>query len=113
MVVQRRPTNIDPIFWKPDDVYDFTQVDEDGLINGHEDYSFGYGDFETIADIESNDENEIDEETAEVELLPAASSFELISQTARVNLDGKHVIDVVIEVADLPGVEAYNVRLTS
>lgn len=41
------------------------------------------------------------------------SSIVIISQTVRSSPDGRQVIDVVIEVDDIPGVINYDVRVTA
>lgn len=51
-------------------------------------------------------------ESGESDKLPTPQTVTIISQTIRIAPDGSSLVDVVIEVEDIPGVTNYDVRIT-
>lgn len=70
---------------------------------------------EAVIDIQeetlSDDDSELDEPFIEQEL-DAPSSLTIVSQTVRTAPDGRQVVDIVIEVEDIPGALNYELRVT-
>lgn len=96
----RRTTYVDPIFYLPVEVEDFKLLNlensEEGEVDGSES---GF--------------NETAIEDGDGQLgLPAVDSIVVLSQMIRTLKDGSHVVDVVVEVEDIEGIEKYNIRLT-
>lgn len=56
--------------------------------------------------------NDIPAESGEVDKLPTPQTLTIVSQTIRIAPDGSSLVDVVIEVEDIPGVSNYDVRVT-
>lgn len=94
--VNREKTQIDPIFYKPEDVRDIEYLGEDFVDFGE----IGESDSGIGEVIDSRDPN----------ALPVADSITIISQTAHKDFTGNDVVDVVIEVADYDNVKAWNIR---
>jgi hypothetical protein len=55
------------------------------------------------------DDNVAEDDDAE---LPIPTAFTVVSQQVRISPGGGQVVDLIIEVEDLPGVENYEVRKT-
>ena len=47
------------------------------------------------------------------DILEPPGSFEILSQTVRTAPDGRQVVDIVIEVEDMPGAADYDFRITT
>lgn len=73
----------------------------------------GENDVELDIQLETLDDegSELDE-NASNDILEPPGSFEILSQTVRTGPDGTQVIDIVIEVEDMPGATDYDVRVT-
>ena len=101
--MSRNKTYIDPLFWSPEDVIDLVQD-----VNLDEEYVYSTsGEFSDEGDVEFID----DGDDAPITGLRAAESFTIFSQVIRTSADGKHVVDVVIEVPDYPGVKSYEYKI--
>jgi hypothetical protein len=73
------------------------------------------GDATADIDIQSetlDDDDSLTDDEAMVDVLEPPGSFQIISQTIRTGLDGSQVVDVVVEVEDVPGAVSYNVRVS-
>lgn len=72
-------------------------------------------DADTEIDIQSetydDDDSQIDDEDP-ANILDTPSSFTIVSQEIKTGLDGRQVVDIVIEVEDVPGADSYNVRVS-
>lgn len=56
--------------------------------------------------------NDVPVESGELDMLPTPQSIVIVSQTIRIAPDGSSLVDVVIDVEDIPGVSNYDVRVT-
>lgn len=56
--------------------------------------------------------NDIPTEGGDVDRLPTPQTLVIVSQTIRIAPDGSSLVDVVVEVEDIPGVTNYDVRVT-
>jgi hypothetical protein len=63
-------------------------------------------------DYEESTNNDVAVESGEVYKLPTPQTLTIVSQTIRIAPDGSSLVDVVIEVEDIPGVSNYDVRVT-
>lgn len=68
-------------------------------------------DFDLQDDSASEEESERDDKWGQEELQPP-DSMTVVSQTLRTAKDGSQVVDVVIEVPDVPGAVNYEVRIS-
>lgn len=76
-----------------------------------EDFPDPYADIDIQTETYEDEESELDEEFVGDELA-VPSTFEIISQTLRTGPDGAQVVDVVVEVEDVPGAVKYEIRIT-
>lgn len=110
------PLELDPNFFLPPNVIDMryvnTEEDSDsGLVRTES----GEVTSVTYDEVDSTDFQEDSESTdgdSEESTLPTPDSLTLVSQEVRVTADGKFVVDVVLEVADVSGAANYEVRVT-
>lgn len=105
---------IDPNFFLPPNVVDMRYVDleeadsntmrdSEGEVVGASYDEVSNAEFEAIP-TGSQDSSET--------MLPTPDSVSLVSQEVRVTADGKIVVDVVLDVADISGAVNYEVRMT-
>lgn len=102
-----RSTEIDPD--TPTPTADDTDAVDDGTT-GSADTGSGTGDGGVVYDPPTN--ADIPVESGESDKLPTPQTMTIISQTIRIAPDGSSLVDVVIEVEDIPGVPNYDVRIT-
>ena len=103
----RNKTYVDPNFYVPEYIEDFGTLDEETIDS---DGTMAAGTFGSN-EVWYNEPIDV-VSTGGVELQAPSSITVITPQVLRVNAAGVHVIDLVIEVPDLPGVEAYNIRIT-
>lgn len=90
---------IDPRFSKPPNVVDVRDASNvDGISY-----------YESIPDYNDFEEAEPQDQDA-VGIPMPPTSFSVVSQTVR-NVDGNQVVDVVLEVPDIPGVKQFDIRV--
>lgn len=96
---------IDPNFYVPDGLKNTTTVPKDDT-----------GDVDNAWDDDNYDlQNDVDDlidDDIITDRLPAPTSIQVLSQTIRTSSDGTQVVDVEIEVEDVPGAFNYEIRLT-
>ena len=107
-VASTQPAVLDPNFFLPPNVVDLRYLndnDTDGL----------YPDDDLVDDTESDSglpadgDSTVSDPTAS--LLPPAN-ITIVSQTVRPVSGGNYVVDVVIDVEDVPGITSYETRLS-
>lgn len=92
---------LDPRFFKPPNVIDIRDANS---RDGSDYYDDGPGDSgggtgsDPIVD-------------PEIEIPRPPTSFEVVGQIVRTQPDGSQVVDVTLEVPDMPGVKEYEVRV--
>jgi hypothetical protein len=112
MTSANQPVSIDPNFFLPPNVVDMryvdiegedtsTQRDDDGEIVGTNYDDVAIYDFEQFPTTDSASS-----------LLSPPDTVTFVSQTVRVAADGKFVVDLIIDVEDVPGVVRYDVSLS-
>lgn len=72
-------------------------------------------DSDTEIDVQSetyDDDSSQQDDEDPADTLDTPSSFTIVSQQIRTGLDGTQVVDIVIEVEDVPGANSYNVRVS-
>lgn len=94
---------IDPNFYIPDGLKNTTTTftDDDG-DNPWDDDNYDL----------QNDVDDLTDDDIITDRLPAPTSIQVLSQTIRTSSDGTQVVDVEIEVEDVPGAFNYEIRLT-
>lgn len=99
--VKRTTTELDPMFYIPEGVDEFVYDDRDF-------------DYDASAAEESIDDSfVVDDGDADYFDGPATPEIvEVISQTIRTTAAGNQVVDLVVEVEDLPGLSKYEFRVT-
>lgn len=107
-IVEKQPVVLDPNFFLPPNVVDVRYINDQDTA--------GFYGSDTVDD---SDETVLedpivdpDDGTTTPNVIDAPTTMTIISQTVRVNPDGAFVVDVVIEVEDIPGIANYDVRLT-
>lgn len=111
-VKQTQPVEIDPNFFLPPNVVDMRYVDIDEEGNSSTTRSEDTGEIISV-NYDEVDYSEFDSEpdTGTVPpLLSPPDSVTLVSQQVRVTDDGRFVVDVILEVEDMPGVINFDVR---
>lgn len=96
---QPRPEGLTDVFYPEDGVHDPSE----------------YADTESEIDYQEDTYDDDDSELEEDEVgdeLDVPGSFEIVSQTVKTGPDGSQVVDVVIEVEEVPGAVKYEVRLS-
>lgn len=112
MTFANQPIEIDPNFFIPPNLVDLRYSDineEDTSLQRDDDGEIVGTDYDVPAIYEEGED-----------LLPAGSSsliappdnITFVSQQVRVAADGKFVVDLIIEVADEPGIIKYDVSLS-
>jgi hypothetical protein len=108
---------LDPNFFLPPNVVDmrYRTAEEEN------DSAVGRSDSGEIVNVEYDDSgfSELQEGVDENDENDSVSSFlsppdyaNVVSQTVRVTADGKFVVDVILDVEDVPGAVQYDVRIT-
>lgn len=94
---------IDPNFYVPDGLKNTTTVlNDDAGDNPWDDENY---------DLQNDVDDLIDDDII-TDRLPAPTSIQVLSQTIRTSSDGTQVVDIEIEVEDVPGAFNYEIRLT-
>lgn len=99
--VSSQPTVIDPMFFIPDGVEDFV-------------YSENERNLESVPEEETGDDSFVTDEGG-VNYFDGPDTPDIlgvVSQTLRTTNTGAQVVDVVIEVEDIPGLSKYDYRVT-
>ena len=100
-VIKTPAVVVDQRFFFPEDVIDIKQKSSKSSITN------SYSDSDSITDTYS-----AGDPTVLIGGLDAPRYLTIISQTARITSDGKTLIDVVLEVEDVPGATHYEIRVT-
>lgn len=125
-IIRTPGVNLDPRLFIPDGVIDIgvksNEIDPDNPTPTSDN---GDTDVDTVdggsADTGTGDggdvvyeppTNDIPVESGAEETLPTPQFIEIVSQTIRIAPDGSTLVDVVIDVEDIPGVTNYDVRVT-
>lgn len=102
-VVHTGPQSLDPMFHIPVGMEDDWEYSDDGYVGSDADRD----EFELTDDFIDGGDDEDEDDGPEVpEILG------IVSQTVRHSDEGTKVIDVVIEVEDIPGITKYEIRVT-
>lgn len=107
------PTEIDPNFFLPPNVVDMRYVN----VEENEDSTMARDDDSgEIVNVDYQDtsysELEDSEDSGPVSAVISPPNYaEVVSQTVRVTEDGKFVVDVVLDIEDVPGAVNYNVKV--
>lgn len=125
-IIRTPEVNLDPRLFVPDGVIDIgtksTEIDSDNPTPTSDtgetsddavDSSTGSGTGDggdVVYELPTNDD--IPVESGETDALPTPQFIEIVSQTIRIAPDGSSLVDVVINVEDIPGVTNYDVRVT-
>lgn len=88
--VNEKPTTVHPLFNVPEGAIDLAHVES----------GFRYSEFEAATEGE------------ETEVVPVPEGLRIVKQTLRTTKSGQEVVDVVLEVDDVPGVSKYDLRVT-
>ena len=108
-IKQTPPTTLDPNFFLPPDVIDMRYVDLDT-----QDTSIGYTEDGEIVGFLYEDattaefEEIVEGDTGSSSLLSPPDSVTVLAQEVRVTSDGRFVVDVIIEVPDMPGIVSFD-----
>lgn len=104
-MVNREKRYIDPMFYIPDGISPEVWAYD-------EDEDFGYHD-DLAGDDSLSDDSLVDEGDDSTDDSPdIVDSLTVISQTLRRGDDGSLIVDVVVEVDDIPGTTKYEFRIT-
>jgi hypothetical protein len=101
-------TELDPNLDLPPDLKNvtFTKPTNDEVISGEVGAEIDVQ-IETL-----DDDSSIINEDEPADNLDIPGSFSIVSQTIKTGADGRQVVDVVIDVEEVPGATNYNVRVT-
>jgi len=123
-VIRTPEVNLDPRLFIPDGVIDIgtksTEIDPDNPTPTSDtgetsddavDSGTGTGSGGDV-DYEPPTNDDIPVESGEPDMLPTPQFIEIVSQKIRIAPDGSSLVDVVINVEDIPGVTHYDVRVT-
>ena len=116
--VKRTPVReLDPNFFLPPNVVDMRYVNSEEQEQDSELVRSETGEVLQVS-YDAADPSELGTDDQETDLdpltvlLPTPDSLTLVSQNVRVTADGKFVVDVVLDVADVTGAVNYEVRVT-
>jgi hypothetical protein len=111
MVDKKDETVIDPNFFLPPNVYDFRYVDSDQAgSDSPTDAEDNTVEGDPIVNPESD--TTIDTAPEENSQLPIPYSITVVSQTVKAAAGGGYLVDIVIDIPDMSGVESYDVAVT-
>lgn len=107
--VVRQTREINPMFNIPDGMDDWTHPDE--LLLDEEDSLEDADDTDEDAEFESDIDiiDDGDDDTHDAPEVP--ENLVVLSQTIRRNADGSMVVDLLVEVDDVPGFVKYDIRV--
>jgi len=110
----KEPIKIDPNFFLPPNVVEMSYVDIEDNGDNTTERSAETG---NVVGMQYDDEIvELDDLPVEAgaasTVLSPPDGITVVSQNVRVTADGKYVVDVIIDVADVPGVSGYDRSLT-
>lgn len=112
MATVNRNTQIDPTFFLPPNVIDLRYEDDEDV---NRDDAVDPDSSETVESTPLDSGPEVSptddilpETTA---LLPAPDNLTIVSQSVRSPAGGNYVVDVVIEIPDMAGVETFDVQV--
>lgn len=107
-IVEKQPVVIDPNFFLPPGVVDARYVNDSDTAGLYTDPS---GPSDSLIDSEVVGEIP-DSVIANPTTIQAPNTMTVIDQVVRIAADGRFVVDVVIEVEDIPGVANFEVRMS-
>lgn len=106
---------VDPMFYIPEGIDEDTwayREDADEITVDNEDTSLSEEASDEFGDVDSDvtivDEGDASEDDAPMVI----DNLEVISQVLRRANDGSQVVDIVVEVDDIPGITNYEFRVT-
>jgi hypothetical protein len=114
MADKKDETYIDPQFFLPPGVFDIkyapgNEVNSEENATEFSDYDSGDSEVTETA----NDDDTWASVTPESNsVLPIPDTITIVSQTVKAAAGGGYLVDIVIDVPDLPGVENYDVAVT-
>lgn len=125
-IIQTPPVTLDPRLFVPDGVIDIgvksTEIDPDNptanplddeeITENGSGTDVGTGDDGGDSPVYTPPTNDVPAENGESDALPVPQSINIVSQTIRIAPDGSSLVDVVIEIDDIPGVTNFDVRVT-
>jgi hypothetical protein len=109
-IIRTPEVTVDPRLFVPEGVIDMSvkspEIDPDNPVDVP-DIDEGVAPGEIISDAGADNISNLEDFT-----LPTPNSVTVVEQTMRFGPDGRAVVDVVIEVEDVPGISNYDVRTT-
>jgi hypothetical protein len=116
MVEKRDETYIDPNFFLPPNVFDIRYIDKDDTSEGEDvpelsESDSGPTDIDTIDTVTAEDDyaSALPETTNP---LPIPDGLTVVSQTVKAAAGGGYLVDIVVDIPDMPGVENFDVAVT-
>lgn len=105
---------IDPQFFLPPNVLDIRYVETDNLVDEDEsdDLTETESSTDTIIENSSGDVTWVDYTPEEHSELPIPDGLTFVSQTVKAAAGGGYLVDIVVDIPDLPGVETFDVAVT-
>jgi hypothetical protein len=108
-IIRTPEVTVDPRLFVPEGVIDMNakspEIDPDNPVDVPVELIDEVG--EIISDAPADNISNLEDFT-----LPTPNSVTVVEQTMRFGPDGRAVVDVVIEVEDVPGISNYDVRTT-
>ena len=105
--MSRNKTYIDPLFHKPEEVVDFSWLNEVASSNPVDIPNGGYA--KQLSGMGATVQIEV---ISTANILPTVDNMTIVSQTVKTKSDGNHTVDVIVEVPDFVEVISYEVRIT-
>lgn len=109
-VVNSQPVVLDPNFFLPPGVVDARYINDEDTA--------GLYDNNDPTGTDSDTTEVVDDSTTDTPIVETPNTIQppanitIVSQTVRAVADGRYVVDVVIDVEDVPGISTYETRLT-
>lgn len=106
---------LDPMFHIPEGLNEFTYINPDDYlidtVSDEESSSDPYA-YEVTDDVDAEDDSFIVEDDIDYYERPASiDELTVVQQIIRTQPDGSQVVDVIVEVEDIPGVSVYDFRV--
>lgn len=114
MVAKKDETYIDPQFFLPPGVYDFQYIDKDDISDGEEGAT-EFSEFDTVSDelTQTADEAFVADVSPESDSpLPIPEGLTIVSQSVKAAAGGGYLVDIIVDIPDMHGVENFDVAVT-
>lgn len=101
---------VDPMFFIPEGIEDevWAYRTEDVVTTDSEDFSEADDDYSVDSDVTVIDEGDASDDDSPI----AVNNLTVVSQVLRRAQDGTQVVDIVVDVDDIPGLTKYEFRVT-